>query len=136
MITKAQKAELRRRGVHPDVICELRPEDARQLLDPSAPIPVNAERSPEQDLQDLAAALARTGLPSTQLARQAQQSAAPGIEITAGWSTRSRAEATQADHQRCQQKAQQDRERERDQDVAPEVERAHDHHDCGQQRRR
>jgi hypothetical protein len=44
-------------------------------------------------------------------------------------------EATQADHQRCQQKAQQDRERERDQDVAPEVERADDHHDCGQQRR-
>jgi Protein of unknown function (DUF3631) len=82
MITNAMEAELRKRGVHPGVIRELRPEDAHRLLDKSEPIRLNAERSPEQDLSKLAATLA--GQDSTRLAREAMRFAAPGIKITPG----------------------------------------------------
>ena len=82
MITAAQKAALRARGVHPGVISELRPVDVQQMLSGYEPIPVNAERSPEQDLQQLVATLARARRSSADLASQAQKFAAPGIEIT------------------------------------------------------
>ena len=58
MITRQMRADLRQRGVHPDVIRELRPEDAHRLLDENEPVPPNAERSPQHDLRKLAAVLA------------------------------------------------------------------------------
>ena len=79
LITHAMKAKLRERGVHPDVIRELRPVDAHRLLDDH--VPLNATRSPQQDLSDLAATLARAQ-DSASLAHEAMRFAAAGIEIT------------------------------------------------------
>lgn len=84
MITQKQKAELRRHGVHPGVISELRPVDVEQMLSGEpVMIPISAERSPEQDLKDLAATLARARRSSADLASEAQRFAAPDLEITA-----------------------------------------------------
>ena len=80
MITRAMKAKLRKRGVHPDVIRELRPEDAHLLLDAGTPIPPSAARAPEHDLRELAGHLA--GQDSARLADQAMQFVAKGIVIT------------------------------------------------------
>ena len=80
IITNAQRAELRRRGMHPEVIRELRPADAKWLLDADPPVvPPNAAIAPAEDLRQLAATL--KGLSSAQVARDAQPYAPPGVEV-------------------------------------------------------
>ena len=93
MITAAQRGELLRKGIHPLTLRELTPADAQGMLGEFSSVPVNAMRSPEEDLAEMRETLVRVDGTTTRwgetwtsafVAQRAQPYAARfGINVTA-----------------------------------------------------